>query len=64
MVAQCIGDCNGDTAVTVDELLTMVNIALDNAPLSTCRVGNANGDGHITVDEILKAVGNALNRCA
>ena len=30
----CIGDCNSDGQVTVDEILTMVNIALGNAPLS------------------------------
>jgi hypothetical protein len=41
----------------------MVNIALGNADISTCRVGDANKDGQITVDEILTAVNNALNGC-
>ncbi|HEX7409839.1 MAG TPA: choice-of-anchor Q domain-containing protein [Candidatus Binatia bacterium] len=59
----CIGDCNGKRSVTVDELLTMVNIALGNAPVTTCEAGDANHDGHITVDEILTAVNNALNGC-
>ena len=40
----CVGDCDGGEQVTVDEILTMVNIALGNAPLSSCTAGNANGD--------------------
>jgi Ca2+-binding EF-hand superfamily protein len=59
----CVGDCNNDHSVTVDEILTMVNIALGNADMSTCKDGDANKDGQITVDEILTAVNNALNGC-
>jgi hypothetical protein len=59
----CVGDCNGDGTVTVDEILTMVSIALGNADVSTCSAGDANRDGRITVDEILTAVNNALNGC-
>jgi hypothetical protein len=36
----CVGDCNHDRSVTVDEILTMVNIALGNADVSACPVGN------------------------
>jgi hypothetical protein len=49
--------------VTVNDILTMVNIALGNASASACSPGDANGDGQITVDEILTAVNNALNGC-
>jgi hypothetical protein len=59
----CVGDCSGDGQVTVDEILTMVNIGLGSAPLSECEPGDANGDGQITVDEILTAVDNAINGC-
>jgi cysteine-rich repeat protein/predicted outer membrane repeat protein len=59
----CTGDCGDDGQVTVDEILTMVNIALGNADVSTCETGDANQDGQITVDEILTAVNNALNGC-
>ena len=59
----CVGDCNGDGTVTVDEILTMVNIALGNTPVTACEAGDANHDGQITVDEILTAVNNALNGC-
>ncbi|MFI5398487.1 MAG: hypothetical protein ACHQ9S_23390 [Candidatus Binatia bacterium] len=59
----CTGDCNGDGQVTVDEILTMVNIALGNAPLADCEAGDANSDHKITVDEILAAVNYALSGC-
>jgi hypothetical protein len=59
----CVGDCDGKGQVTVDEILTMVNIALGNTPISACEAGDANHDGQITVDEILTAVNNALDGC-
>jgi len=49
--------------VTIDEILTLVNIALGNADVSGCEPGDRNGDGKITIDEILAAVNNALNGC-
>jgi hypothetical protein len=61
--ALCVGDCNNDHSVTVNEILTMVNIALGNTPVTTCEAGDANHDSQITVDEILAAVNNALNGC-
>ena len=61
--AACVGDCNLDNTVTVDEILKMVNIALGSVQLDSCMPGDANTDGQITVDEILAAVSNALNGC-
>jgi CARDB protein len=60
----CVGDCNCDGQVTVDELLAMVNIALGNADASTCPAGDPNNDKQVTVDEILTAVSNALGQCS
>lgn len=59
----CVGDCNNDQFVPVDELLRMVNIALGNAGVDTCNAGDTNHDGEITIDEILTAVNNALTGC-
>lgn len=59
----CTGDCGSDGFVTVDELITMVNIALGNIPMAMCKAGDANGDEHITVDEIITGVDHALNGC-
>jgi hypothetical protein len=62
----CAGDCNGDSAVTVDEITLMVNIALENPGFSTgdCAAGNPNSDEAITIDEITLAVNNLLGECA
>jgi hypothetical protein len=63
LISACPGNCNADPQVTIDEILTMVNIALGNAPLLDCEAADSNHDGHVTVDEILSAVNNALNGC-
>jgi hypothetical protein len=60
----CVGDCNDSGQVTVDEILTMVNIALSNTSISACEAGDENHDSQITVDEILTAVNHALNGCS
>lgn len=59
----CVGDCNCNGTVTVNELITMVSIALEDKGTVRCVAGDANGDGHITVDEIVTAVNNALVGC-
>jgi cytochrome c peroxidase len=59
----CHGDCSYDGEVTVDELITAVNIALGTAPLAGCVVGDVNGDGEVTIDELLGAVNNTLAGC-
>jgi hypothetical protein len=60
----CPGDCAMDGAVTVDDLLISVNIALGNEPMSACAGGDMNGDDQVTVDEILSCVAIALEGCA
>jgi hypothetical protein len=57
----CIGDCNGDGHVTVDEIITGVNIALGNVDVLTCE--NLSTNGQVTVYGILTAVNEALNGC-
>jgi len=59
----CSGDCNGDTTVSVDEIITLVNLALGNGDVASCPAGDANGDSAITVDEIVAAVTLALTGC-
>jgi hypothetical protein len=59
----CVGDCNGDGEVTIEELVSMVTIALGLQPTSGCTAGDATGDGEITIEEIISAVNNALNGC-
>ncbi|HVM96896.1 MAG TPA: hypothetical protein VMT89_10930, partial [Candidatus Acidoferrales bacterium] len=61
--AACVGDCNGDGSVTVDEIVSGVSIALESTALSACASFDANGDGAVTIDELLLAINNALNSC-
>lgn len=59
----CVGDCDGSGTVTVDELITGVNIALNNLPAAACTAFDANGDGEVTINELLVGVNAALNMC-
>jgi plastocyanin len=59
----CVGDCTRDGAVTVDELLTMVNVALGTTPVSACAAGDPDTSGDISINEIVAAVSNALSGC-
>ena len=63
-MCSCVGDCDGNAEVTVDELLAMVNVALGHTAVSACSLGDANRDGQIDISEILQAVNNALYGCA
>jgi hypothetical protein len=62
--ALCPADCNGDAAVTVDELVRGVRIALDEAPLSECPAADADGDDAVAVSDLIAAVNAALGGCA
>jgi hypothetical protein len=59
----CDGDCANDGAVTVDEVVTGVNLALGAAPLSQCNPFDRDADGSVTVDEVIAAINNALTGC-
>lgn len=61
--AGCAGDCNGDGTVTIDELITAVNIALGNNTVSACSGADTSHDGSVTIDEIIAAVNAALSGC-
>jgi hypothetical protein len=60
----CVGDCNLDGVVTVDELVLIAEIELGNASIDLCPAASANGDPLLTVDDFLQAVVNALARDA
>jgi hypothetical protein len=59
----CVGDCNGDGAVSVAELIEGVRIALGDAPLSECPAFDGSGDGELRIAELVSAVGAALAGC-
>ena len=58
----CVGDCNEDSSVTVDEIVTLVSLALTTGTTG-CAAGDANADDTITVDEIVRAGNHALTGC-
>jgi hypothetical protein len=59
----CIGDCNGDRVVTINELISGVNIALARAAVGLCEAMDGNHDGNVTVNELVAAVNHALTGC-
>ena len=62
--ASCAGDCDGNGTVTVNEIITLVGIALGQVSIGSCEAGDRDGDQQITVSEILAAVNRALSSCA
>lgn len=60
--AHCPGDCNDNGAVTVDELLRGVNLALDRA-VEFCAAIDPDGDQSVSVDELVRAVNATLAGC-
>jgi hypothetical protein len=63
VAAACTGDCRADGAVTIDELLNGVNIALGNMPVSVCQAADPNRSGSVAISELVSAVQAALNGC-
>jgi len=59
----CAGDCNGDGMVTIDEVLTAVNMALGVLPPSACDLADAAHDGAVTIDDVVRVVTHALKGC-
>jgi hypothetical protein len=59
----CVGDCNDDDKVTIEEIVTMVSLALGVTVPTNCDEGDRDGNSSITIDEIIAAVTNALNGC-
>ncbi len=62
--AQCLGDCDGDGEVAIEDIVSIVNIALGNTSLNDCPRADRNGDGLVTIDEIIGAVNLALAGCS
>jgi pimeloyl-ACP methyl ester carboxylesterase len=60
---QCVGDCDGDGEVTIDELILGVNIALGTMSVDVCHAFDVNWDGQVTVEELVSAVDAALDGC-
>jgi hypothetical protein len=60
----CVGDCNGDGRVEINEIVLGVNIGLEGLSLDPCRALDRNGNNAVDIFELINAVNNALYGCA
>jgi hypothetical protein len=58
----CVGDCDSNGTVTVDELIRGVAIALGSQPADVCPTFECNGRG-VQIDCLVRAVASALQGC-
>ncbi len=61
--SMCVGDCDHDGKVSVDELIRGIYIALDILPLSDCEAFDRGGDGVVTIDDLVQAIDGSINGC-
>ncbi len=61
--AACVGDCNDDRRVSIDELVTAVSVALGTAALAQCDAVDNNRDGAVAVNELIRAVTRGMSSC-
>lgn len=59
----CVGDCDGNRVVSVNELVRGVGIALQQQPLSSCTAFDPNESDSVTVNELVQGVNAALRGC-
>jgi len=60
----CIGDCNTNGTVTIDELVLAVSIAVGSADPMACKSLDRDHSDKVEADELLAAIDNALNGCS
>lgn len=61
--ALCPCDCADDGAVTVNELVAAVGIALGGAPVAGCAAADVDGDQAVAINELIAGVNAALAGC-
>jgi hypothetical protein len=59
----CVGDCNANGRVAINEIILAVNIALGSLPVEACRAADRNGNGAVAIGELVVAVGASLDGC-
>ncbi len=57
----CVGDCNADGTVAIDEIVLLIDIALEAQPPSACAAGHRET---VTVADLVEAVNHALEGCS
>lgn len=62
VIQECPGDCDGDDTVTINELITVVRLALGD--VGSCAAVDRDADGVVSIAEVVAAVGAALGQCS
>lgn len=63
VIAACVGDCDADGRVAINELIIGVNIALGNSATAQCAAFDTDSSGAVGISELVQAVNSALNGC-
>jgi hypothetical protein len=59
----CVGDCDGNRRVVVNELVIGVNISLERQSIEECEVFDPSGNRRVEVNELVQGVNNSLGGC-
>lgn len=59
----CVGDCNGNGSVAINELITGVNLALGTVPSEPCSAFFCEGGIAVPINCLVSAVNHSLNGC-
>ena len=59
----CVGDCDGNGEVGINELILGVNIALELQPIDACQAFDCMGTGTVPISCLIQGVSNSLNGC-
>jgi hypothetical protein len=62
-VLACVGDCDGDGEVEINELTLGVRIALGLAAVGTCSAFDRDDNGSVVVSELIQSINAALDGC-
>jgi hypothetical protein len=62
-ISGCVGDCDENGVVTIDELAKGVDLASSGAAADACPAGDRDGDDRIGIDELIASVNEALGGC-
>lgn len=59
----CVGDCDANGSVVVNEVVIGVNIALERSAVATCAAFDPNQTTTVSVSELVQGVNNLLRGC-
>jgi hypothetical protein len=59
----CVGDCNGDGEVGINELILGVGISLGSQAVGACASFDCQGTGMVPINCLIQGVGNSLEGC-